>query len=136
LTAPVAVGGKKFQVVAGPVCGALKPSCEPIHVGDQLTLKVVSKDGGVELSFPEFGQFAFSGPNAPAHFELLLSTAGTFGILFADPATVPICAKAVEKGSPCVAARVEVLTATAARKAVAPPSKGSRSRARGGSGPA
>jgi hypothetical protein len=130
LTAKVVVGSKKFPVVASPVCKARKPRCAPIHVGDQLSLVVRAK-AGVQLSLPEFGQFAFAGPEAPAHFELLMSTPGKFGILFADPGDVPICKKAVGKGSPCVAARIEVLTPAAARKAVAPPA---RSRARAGSG--
>jgi hypothetical protein len=122
LTAKILVGGKKFPVVAGPVCAERKPRCEPIHVGDQLTLLVHAKVP-TQLELAEFGQFAFAARQAPARFELLLSTAGRFGITYADASP--------EK--PLVAARIEVLTAAAARKAIAAKPK---RRARAGSGSA
>jgi hypothetical protein len=122
LTAKILVGGKKFPVVAGPVCAERKPRCEPIHVGDQLTLLVHSKVP-TQLELAEFGQFAFAARQAPARFELLLTTAGRFGIAYADASP--------EK--PLVAARIEVLTAAAARKAIAAKPK---RRARAGSGSA
>jgi hypothetical protein len=122
LTAKILVGGKKFPVVAGPVCAERKPRCEPIHVGDQLTLLVHSKQP-TQLEFAEFGQFAFATRQAPARFELLLTTAGRFGIADADASP--------EK--PLVAARIEVLTAAAARKAIAAKPK---RRVRAGSGSA
>jgi hypothetical protein len=136
LSAKIYVGGSKVPFVAGPVCGERTPDCEPIHVGDRLTLAVASPETGLQLKFPEFGQFAFAGPDAPAQFELLVDNPGRFGILFADPEAVPICRRAIQKGSPCVAARIEVLTAEAAAKAIAkkPKGKGAKSRARAGSG--
>ena len=66
----ITVGGKKFPVVS------------PITVGDQLRLLVRSRFPA-EISIPEFGLVAFASPDAPARFELLPSTPGTFGILFA-----------------------------------------------------
>jgi hypothetical protein len=67
----ITVGGKKFPVVS------------PIHVGDQLRLLVRSRFPA-EIEIPEFGLLAFASPDAPARFELLPDTPGTFGILFAD----------------------------------------------------
>src|SRR5215210_9186865 len=130
LSAEIFVGGKKVPLVASPVCAKREPRCEPVHVGDRLSLQVLSKVPA-QLEFPEFGQFAFASSTAPAFFEVLLSADGRFGILFADPETVPACTRAVDKGSPCVAARVEVLTPAAAQKAIEPKAK---RRARGGSG--
>jgi hypothetical protein len=68
--AEITVGGKKFPVVA------------PIHVGDQLTLLVRSRRPK-EISIPEFGLIGFATQDTPARFELLPSSPGTFGILFA-----------------------------------------------------
>ena len=67
----ITVGGKKFPVVS------------PIHVGDQLRLLVRSRFPA-EIEIPEFGLLGFASPDAPARFELLPDTPGTFGILFAD----------------------------------------------------
>ncbi len=66
----ITVGGKKFPVVS------------PITVGDQLRLLVRSLVPA-EIAIPEFGLVAFASPDAPARFELLPDTPGTFGILFA-----------------------------------------------------
>jgi hypothetical protein len=134
LSATIHVGGRKLPLVASPLCAKRKPRCEPVHVGDQLSLQTYSKVPA-QLEFPEFGQFSFASPTAPAFFEVLLGTPGRFGILFADPEAVPACSRALDKGSPCVAARIEVLTAEAAAKAIAPPAKGkgSKRRAREGS---
>jgi hypothetical protein len=66
----ITVGGKKFPVVS------------PITVGERLRLLVRSRFPA-EISIPEFGLVAFASPDAPARFELLPSTPGTFGILFA-----------------------------------------------------
>jgi hypothetical protein len=99
----ITVGGKKFPIVS------------PVHVGDQLTLLVASRVP-TQLEIQEFGQVAFAAPNAPARFELLANTPGTFGIQFLP--------------SGKVAAQIRVV----------PPGKGktkkkrARSRARGGSG--
>jgi hypothetical protein len=68
--AEITVGGKKFPVVA------------PVHVGHQLTLLVRSRPPK-EISIPEFGLIGFATQDTPARFELLPSTPGTFGILFA-----------------------------------------------------
>jgi hypothetical protein len=120
LTAQITVGPKKpAVVVAGPVCKKAKPRCEPIHVGDQLTLLVYSKPGA-PLEFKEFGQFQFAAPNAAARFELLPMTPGRFGISFA----------ATDR----VAASVQILSAKKARKEVRTRGKDSKRRARGGSG--
>jgi len=136
LTAKIFVGGKKVPVVAGPVCGKRKPRCEPIHVGDRLSLLVYSKEPA-QLEFPEFGLFGFASPEAPARFELLPETAARFGILFADPRTgaklLPTCRRELAGSQRCVAARLEVLTPAAAAKAIAAGATGS---ARAESGPA
>jgi hypothetical protein len=131
LSAKIFVGGKKVPLVASPLCAQPKPRCEPLHVGDHLTLTTYSHDPA-QLQLPEFGMFGFASSDAPAYFDLLLPTPGHFGLLFADPASVPACERRSGRASPCVAARIEVLTAAAARKAVARP--GPKSRARGGSG--
>jgi hypothetical protein len=136
LTAKIFVGGKKVPVVAGPVCGKRKPRCEPIHVGDRLSLLVFSKEPA-QLEFPEFGLFGFASGEAPVRFELLPETAGRFGILFADPGTgaklLPTCRHGLAGSQRCVAARLEVLTRAAAGKAIAGGAKGP---ARAESGPA
>ena len=75
LTAKILVGGKKLPVVAGPVCAERKRRCEPIHVGDQLTLLVHSKVP-TQLELAEFGQFAFAARQAPARFEVPPHLAG------------------------------------------------------------
>jgi hypothetical protein len=115
------VGPKEpVVVVAGPICAKAKPRCEPMQVGDQLTLLVYSKPAA-QLSFPEFGQFEFAAPNAPARFELLPTAPGPFGIVFASTNRV--------------AAKVEVLTAKAAKRELGESrGKGSKRRAREGSG--
>jgi hypothetical protein len=125
LSAKIVVGKKKVPVVAGPVCGKRKPRCEPIHVGDQLSLKVLSRPQA-ELEIPAFGLIGVAAPNSPALFQLLLDEPTRVGILFTS--------------SHSVAARIEVLSAAAAAKAVEPPAKGkakskAKSRARGESGP-
>jgi hypothetical protein len=105
----VLVGGRKLPVIA---CSNRKHPCEPIRVGDQLSLLVFSRKPA-ELEIPEFGLVGAASPVAPAHFDLLPDAVGTFGILFAP--------------SRKVAARIQV----------APPGKkAARSGARGGSGKA
>lgn len=101
LQANITVGGKNVPVVAGAVCGAVrKPRCEPIHVGDQVTL-LVSSRFPTQLEVPEFGLVAFATADSPARFELLPDTPNTIGILFAPKRKV--------------AARVRVLSAHAAK---------------------
>jgi hypothetical protein len=53
-----------------------------VHANDQFTL-LVRSSFPAEIAIPEFGQVAFASPDAPARFELLPDTGGTFGILFA-----------------------------------------------------
>lgn len=120
LTAPVVVAGKKVPVVAGPLCKARKPRCEPLHVGDQLSLQVLSKRQA-ELEIPAFGLVGVASSDAPAFFQLLPQEPGTIGVLFTSTRQV--------------AARVEVLSAKAAARAIRRPakSKQAKSRARGGS---
>jgi hypothetical protein len=101
----ITVGGRKFPVVS------------PVHVGDQFTLLVRSRVP-IEIEIPEFGQLAFAAPDAPARFELLASTPGTFGILFASTGKV--------------AAQIRVVPPGKKRKNPAKPKR----RARAGSGPA
>ena len=115
LSAKIVVGGKKVPVVAGPVCAKRKPSCEPIQVGDQLSLRVLAT-AQAQVEIPAFGLIGVAGENAPAYFQLLLDQPGTLGILFTSTHRV--------------AARIEVLSAAAARKAVA--GSKPKSRARGG----
>ena len=98
----ITVGGKKLPVVS------------PVHVGDQLTLVVRSR-APAQIEIPEFGQLAFAAPDAPARFELLAVTPGTFEILFATTGKV--------------AAQIHVV-ATGEKKKRAKP----RRRARAGSG--
>lgn len=120
LTLQLTVTPKKTLVMEGPVCAKAKPKCEPIHVGDQLTLLVYAKPAA-QLEFKEFGQFQFAAPNAPARFELLPDAPGRFGIVFASTNRV--------------AASVQVLTAAKARKATkSSGKKDAKRRARGGSG--
>jgi hypothetical protein len=125
LSAPIMVGGKKIPVVAGPVCQKGKSKCDPsIHVGDQVSLQVFSKEGQKALQIPALGLFGIASPNSPAFFELLPQEPGTIGILFSP--------------SDKVAARVKVLTVKAAKAESRQTNKkrAAKSRARGGSGPA
>jgi hypothetical protein len=119
LSVEILVGGKKVPVVASPLCKARKPRCEPLHVGDQLSLQVLSKKQA-ELEIPTFGLLGVATANAPALFQLLPREPGTIGILFTSPREV--------------AARVEVLTTKEAAKAVQKqkPKSKAKSRARAG----
>jgi hypothetical protein len=122
LSVKIMVGGKKVPVVAAPLCKALKPRCEPLHVGDQLSLEVLSKEQA-ELEIPTFGLIGFASDNSPALFQLLPQEPGTIGVLFTSPRRV--------------AARVQVLSAKAAAQAIESqrkPKSKSKSRARAGSG--
>jgi hypothetical protein len=116
LTVEITVGGKKIPVVAAPLCKARKPRCEPLHVGDQLSLQVLSRITA-QLEIPTFGLIGVASANSPAFFQLLPREPGTIGVLFTS--------------SREVAARIQVLSAKAAAKAIQKPR--ARSRARGGS---
>ena len=123
LSVEILVGGKKVPVVANPICKALKPRCEPLHVGDALSLQVLSR-GQAELEIPSFGLIGVASDNSPAFFQLLPREPGTIGVLFTTPRRV--------------AARIQVLSAKAAARSIKKQEKKSKakSRARGGSGPA
>jgi hypothetical protein len=124
LSAEILVGGKKVPVVANPICKALKPRCEPLHVGDQLSLQVLSR-GQAELEIPSFGLIGVASDNSPAFFQLLPREPGTIGVLFTSPRRV--------------AARIQVISAKAAAKTIKEQREKkskAKSRARGGSGPA
>jgi hypothetical protein len=101
--AEITVGGRKFPVV-------------PVQVGDQFTLLVLSHRPR-ELAIPEFGLVGFATANTPARFELLPTTPGTFGILFA--------------GSNKPAGQIQVTEPSTKKK---DGKKSARSRAREGSG--
>lgn len=103
LSVQIVVGGKKVPVVASPLCKKRKPNCEPLHVGDQLSLQVLSKFNA-ELAIPAFGLIGVGSPNAPAFFQLLPTEPGTIGLLFTTPRKV--------------AARIRVLSAKAAAKTI------------------
>jgi hypothetical protein len=113
LSVEIVVGGKKVPVVAGPLCKARKPRCEPLHVGDQLSLEVLSKKHG-ELEIPAFGLIGVASANSPAFFQLLPREPATIGVLFTTPRRV--------------AARIEVLSAEASAKAIEKP-KGKKKKA-------
>jgi hypothetical protein len=121
LSVEIRVGGKKVPVVASPLCKKRKPRCEPLHVGDQLSLQVLSKINA-ELEIPAFGLVGVGSPNAPAFFQLLPREPGRIGVLFASTREV--------------AARIEVLSAKAAAEAIRKPrmkKTKAKFRARGGS---
>jgi hypothetical protein len=115
LSVEIVVGGKKVPVVAAPLCDKRKPKCEPLHVGDQLSLEVLSKFQA-ELEIPTFGLIGVAGTNSPAFFQLLPREPGRIGVIFTSTRRV--------------AARIDVLSAKAAAKTI----EKAKSRARGGSG--
>jgi hypothetical protein len=118
LTAPITVGGKKIPVVAGPVC--VRGECDqPIHVGDQLSLRVFARKQA-ELEIPSFGLVGVASKDAPALFQLLFDEPTTVGIVFTST------------GQP--AAKIEVLSKKAAKKAAQEQKAGTKPRARGVSG--
>jgi hypothetical protein len=122
LEVQIKVGGKKVPVVADTLCNKRKPRCEPLHVGDQLSLQVLSKRQA-ELEVPTFGLIGVASSNSPAFFQLLPREPGTIGLIFTSPRKV--------------AARIEVLSAKDAAKTIRKQKRGkAKSRARGGSGPA
>jgi hypothetical protein len=105
----IIVGGNKFPVVS------------PVHVGDQLTLLVRSRQPA-EIEIPEFGLLGFASSNTPARFELLPETPGTFGILFAANGEV--------------AGQIKVVSPSAQKRKNRRRERKARSRARAGSGQA
>ena len=110
----IIVGGKRLPVVA------------PVMVGDQLTLLVRSRFP-TEITVPEFGLVGFATRDTPARFELLVDTPGNIGILFGDSGRPELTGKP--------AARIVVVQPGEKEQKKAE-KKGSRSRARGGSGQA
>ena len=121
LSVKIAVGGDKVPVVANPICKQRKPACEPLHIGDQLSLQVFSNTQA-QLEIPAFGLIGVASSNTPALFELLPQQAGRIGVLFTSPRKV--------------AARIVVLSAKDAARTVQKKQKKAKSRARAGSGPA
>jgi hypothetical protein len=121
LSVKIVVGGDKVPVVANPICKKPTPACEPLHVGDQLSLQVFSK-GQAQLEIPTFGLVGVASSNAPALFELLPQEPGRIGVLFTSPRKV--------------AARIIVLSPKAAAKTTRKRKAKARSRARAESGPA
>lgn len=102
----ITVGGERVPVVACPPAKERTARCEPIRVGDRMTLTVRSLRPA-QLEIPSFGLIGFAAPSAPAIFELVFDSAADYGIRFTD--------------SGKIAARIQVLTA------------GARPRARAGS---
>jgi hypothetical protein len=80
-TAVIVVGGRRLPVI-------------PVHVGQRFTILASSRQPA-ELSIPAFGLVSFATPIAPARFELLTETRGTFGILFDPPVKVGKCLEQV-----------------------------------------
>jgi hypothetical protein len=106
----ITVGGRQFPVVS------------PVKVGEQLVLLVAARFP-TQLEIREFGQVGFAAPDAPARFELLPTTPGTFGIQF--------------QPSGKVAAQIRVVAPGHGKKQKAREKKrNAKSRARGESGPA
>ena len=103
LSVRIVVGGKKIPVVAGTLCKARKPRCEPLHVGDQLSLEVLSRKTA-ELEIPAFGLLGVASDNSPAFFQLLPREPSQIGVLFTSPKRP--------------AARIEVLSPKAAAKSL------------------
>ena len=75
------VGGKTIPVVSCPVAKRRAGACEPLRVGDQLTL-VVSSRKADELEVPAFGLVDAVGPNEPARFEILVTSPVSYKIRF------------------------------------------------------
>jgi hypothetical protein len=76
----IEVGVNRFPVVVA--CSPekrRKGRCEPIRVGDRMTLSAYSRKPA-ELEIPSFGLIGFAGPTAPAIFELLFDAAADYGV--------------------------------------------------------
>lgn len=83
----IVVGGKTIPVVACSAAKRRKGRCEPIRVGDRMTLTVTSRRPA-ELEIPSFGLVGFASPSAPAIFELAFDSAAIYGIRFTDTGRV------------------------------------------------
>jgi hypothetical protein len=81
----ITVGGRQFPVVS------------PVKAGDQLVLLVASRFP-TQLEIQEFGQVGFAAPDAPARFELLPTTPGSFGIQFQPSGKVAARIRVVAPG--------------------------------------
>jgi hypothetical protein len=71
-----------------------------IRVGDQLGLKVTTKRAG-NVEIPDFGEFGYTDPAFPAHFDLLALEAGSFPVRFVGKrtiATIEVAARAQSSG--------------------------------------
>ena len=90
-TATTPTTGKLFPIklkLGGPPvvidCSAAKRregKCEPIHVGDQLSLTVFSTKP-TQLSIDAYGLIGFASPTAPAFFDLIVDSDEPFGIAY------------------------------------------------------
>jgi hypothetical protein len=77
----ITVGGDKVPVVACPERDRRKESCQPIRIGDALTLRIYSRETA-EVEIPAFGLVGVASPAAPALFELLFRSAARYGVRF------------------------------------------------------
>jgi hypothetical protein len=90
------VGGKTVPVVA---CrpSTDKRQCSPIVVGDQLSLVIHSRVAD-ELEIPAFGLVKAVDPSAPALFDLLPESPGTYAINFASNGQLAAQIKVMPRG--------------------------------------
>ena len=79
--AAITVGGDKVPVVACPEQDRRKEPCQPIRIGDRLTLRIYSRETA-QVEIPAFGLVGVSTPAAPALFELLFRSAASYGVRF------------------------------------------------------
>ena len=75
------MGGDKVPVVACPERDRRKEPCQPIRIGDTLTLRIYSRETA-EVEIPAFGLVGVASPAAPALFELLFRSAARYGVRF------------------------------------------------------
>jgi len=71
-----------------------------LRVGDQLGLKVTTKEAG-SVEIPAFGQFDYVDPAFPAHLDVLAMEEGSFPVRFVDQgtiATIKVAARAQSEG--------------------------------------
>jgi len=79
-TAPVSETRRSGELVARTLrASASKPSRIEIELGDQLSLRVISKVAD-EVEIPALGELADVDPDAPAHFDLLPFEPGTYTV--------------------------------------------------------
>lgn len=82
-TQPITVGGKTVPRVSCPPKARRAGTCDPIEVGDQLTLVVRLAKGSKrvdQVEMPAFGLVDAIGQDEPARFEILLEAPRTYKI--------------------------------------------------------